>query len=124
MTGPRLISRLAHVQLLAPTRQETLDFFTGVLGLCESDRARQSVYLRGRGDYFHHSVVLTEAPDSRYATTNPIGSPQVGPVAGLEHDVEEPARVRLDDGWLTHAERARAARAPGEENTFSMVSVS
>ena len=58
----RLISQLAHVELLTPKPQESLNFFTQVMGLEETERAGQSVYLRCWGDYFHHSVVLTEAP--------------------------------------------------------------
>ena len=52
----RLISQLAHVELLTPKPQETLEFFTEVVGLEESGRDGQSVYLRCWGDYFHHSV--------------------------------------------------------------------
>ena len=63
----RLISQLAHVELLTPKPQESLEFFTEVLGLEESGRASQSVYLRCWGDYFHHSVVLTEAPAPRWS---------------------------------------------------------
>lgn len=58
----RLISQLAHVELLTPKPQDSLDFLTGVMGLEESGQAGQSVYLRCWGDHFHHSVVLTEAP--------------------------------------------------------------
>ncbi|MFZ1995253.1 MAG: VOC family protein [Solirubrobacteraceae bacterium] len=58
----RLISQLAHVELLTPKPQESLDFFTQVMGLEETERDGQSVYLRCWGDYFHHSVVLTEGP--------------------------------------------------------------
>src|SRR5438552_1969721 len=63
MITQRLVSQLAHVELLIPKPQETLDFFTGTLGLYESARAGQSVHLRGWGDHFHHSLILTEAPD-------------------------------------------------------------
>jgi catechol 2,3-dioxygenase len=58
----RLLSQLAHVELLTPRPQESLDFFTGRIGLYESARAGQSVYLRGRGDYFHHGAPREENP--------------------------------------------------------------
>lgn len=60
----RLISQLGHVELLTPRPQESLDFFTTVIGLEESGREGQSVYLRCWGDFFHHTVILTEAPSS------------------------------------------------------------
>ena len=57
----RLISQLAHVELLTPRPEDTLRFMCEVMGLYESERVGQSVYLRGWGDFFHHSLVLTEA---------------------------------------------------------------
>ena len=57
----RLISQLAHVELLTPTLDESARFFTDVIGLEESGRDGQSVYLRCWGDFFFHSVQLTEA---------------------------------------------------------------
>jgi catechol 2,3-dioxygenase len=60
--APRLLSQLAHVEVLTPTPQESLDFYTSVLGLEESGRVRQSVFLRGWGEFFHHSIQLTEGP--------------------------------------------------------------
>src|SRR5436190_6956402 len=56
-----LLSQLAHVEVLTPTPEDSLRFYTDVLGLEESQRAGQSVYLRGWGERFHHSLQLTEA---------------------------------------------------------------
>jgi catechol 2,3-dioxygenase len=42
----RLIAHLAHVEVLTPKPEESLAFYTDVLGLVESGRAGQSVYLR------------------------------------------------------------------------------
>jgi catechol 2,3-dioxygenase len=58
--GARLLSQLAHVELTTTTPQESLDFWTQVVGLEESARDAQSVFLRGWGDRFHHTLVLTE----------------------------------------------------------------
>jgi catechol 2,3-dioxygenase len=55
-----LISQLAHVELITPTPQDSVDFWTQVIGLEETTREGQSVYLRGWGDRFHHTLVLTE----------------------------------------------------------------
>ena len=51
-----LISQLAHVELTTPKPQESLDFWTNVIGLEETTREGQSVYLRGWGDRFHHTL--------------------------------------------------------------------
>lgn len=55
----RLLSHLAHVELFTPNLDASLKFFTEVLGLIESDRAGNSVYLRCWGEHYYHSVVLT-----------------------------------------------------------------
>src|SRR4051812_12209874 len=57
----RLIAHLAHVEVLVPKPEDSLRFYTDVLGLVESGRAGQSVYLRW-GEWSHHSLQLTEAP--------------------------------------------------------------
>lgn len=54
------LSQLAHVEILTPKPDESLRFFTQILGLEESGRNGQSVYLRGWGEHFHHSLQLTE----------------------------------------------------------------
>ena len=57
----RILSHLAHVELLTPKLDESAAFFTGALGLVETARADNSVYLRCWGEFYHHSVVLTAA---------------------------------------------------------------
>jgi catechol 2,3-dioxygenase len=56
----RLLSQLAHVEVLTPTPQASLDFYTQVLGMEVSGQRGQSVYLRGWSEWFHHSLQLTE----------------------------------------------------------------
>jgi catechol 2,3-dioxygenase len=107
-----LISQLAHVELITPTPQESLDFWTEVVGLEETTREEGSVYLRGWGDRFHHTLVLTEG-----------AQPGVGHIAWRafgEAELETAAR-RLEDagageGWIDGAVghgRAYRYRAPG-----------
>ncbi len=62
MTFTCLLSQLAHFEVLTPCPEESLSFYTNVLGLHETGREGQSVYLRCWGERFHHSVVLTEGP--------------------------------------------------------------
>lgn len=108
----QLISQLAHVELLTPTPQESLEFFTDVLGLEESGRDGQSVYLRCWGDYFHHSVVLTEAdePGMGHAAWRAAGPEQ------LERAVAQLEASGFGEGWVDGAVghgRAYRYRGPG-----------
>lgn len=59
-----LLSQLAHVEILTPKPNETLWYFKELLGLEETERQGQSVYLRGWGDWFHHTLKVTEAPEA------------------------------------------------------------
>jgi catechol 2,3-dioxygenase len=57
----RLIAHLAHVEVLTPKPDESLRFYTEVLGLVESGREGRSTYLRGWGEWSHHSLQVTES---------------------------------------------------------------
>ena len=54
------MAHLGHVELLTPKPEESLRFFTNILGMSVTDRAGQSVFLRGAGDYERHTLKLTE----------------------------------------------------------------
>src|SRR5699024_9445890 len=54
------VAQLAHVELYSPKPEETLKFFTQYLGLQETTREGQSVYLRAYEDFYHHSLKITE----------------------------------------------------------------
>src|ERR1700755_1255718 len=56
----RLIAHLAHLEITTPKPEESLQFFTEVLGLEETTREGQSVYLRGWGGWCHRSLQRTE----------------------------------------------------------------
>ena len=56
----RLLSQLAHVESSTPTPDASLRFYRDVLGLECSGSAGQSAFLRGWGDFFHHTLQLTE----------------------------------------------------------------
>lgn len=58
----RLIAHLAHVEVLTPKPEESLRFYVNTMGLEESGRDGDSVYLRGWGEWSYHSLQLTEAP--------------------------------------------------------------
>ena len=58
------IAHLAHLELLTPKPNESLAFFTDIVGLHESGRAGESVYLRAWGDYERTTLKLTCARTS------------------------------------------------------------
>jgi catechol 2,3-dioxygenase len=53
------VAHLAHVELLTPKLEESIRFFVDVMGMNESGREGESVFLRGWDDYEHHSLQLT-----------------------------------------------------------------
>jgi catechol 2,3-dioxygenase len=57
------VAQLAHVEILTPRPDETLWFFKDLLGLQETVREGQSVYLRGYEESSHHSLKVTHAPE-------------------------------------------------------------
>jgi catechol 2,3-dioxygenase len=53
------VAHLGHIELLTPKPEESLHFFVDVLGMTESGRRGESVYLRGWDDYELYSLKLT-----------------------------------------------------------------
>ena len=53
------LAHLAHLELMTPKPQESQDFFVNVMGMTESGREGDSVYLRGWDDYEYHTLKLT-----------------------------------------------------------------
>ena len=89
------IAHLAHVELLTPRPQESLDFFTRVMGLTENGAEGDSVYLRTWDDYEHHSLKLTAHHTSGIRRT---GLRAAGPEA-LERRVKAIDESGLGIGW-------------------------
>lgn len=61
------VAQLAHVELLSPKPEESVKFFTEILGLQISEREGQSVYLRAYEDAYHHTLKITEAKEAGMA---------------------------------------------------------
>ncbi len=53
------VAHVGHVELFTPKPDESLKFFTTVVGLHETTREGDSVYLRAWGDYERHTLKLT-----------------------------------------------------------------
>ncbi|MEH7251581.1 VOC family protein [Neobacillus niacini] len=96
MKNQFLLSQLAHVELISPKPEETVTFMKEVMGLEETERAGQSVYMRAWGDYFHHSLKITEGKEAGLghigwrATSN----------EGLHHAVKVIEATGLGEGWI------------------------
>jgi catechol 2,3 dioxygenase len=58
------VAHLGHLELLTPKPEESLHFFVNVLGMTESGREGDSVYLRGWDDYERYSLKLTGSQTS------------------------------------------------------------
>jgi catechol 2,3-dioxygenase len=53
------VAHVGHIELLTPRPDESLTFFTSIVGLHETGRSGASVYLRAWGDYERHTLKLT-----------------------------------------------------------------
>lgn len=63
----RYISQLAHVAVTTPKIEASLKFYKDVLGLEESGREGKSVFLRGWGEHFYHSLELIDGSEPSLA---------------------------------------------------------
>src|SRR4051794_22496336 len=62
MDGPEPcfdVAHLGHIELLTDKPEQSLAFFVDILGLTESGREGDSVYLRAFDDYEFHTLKLT-----------------------------------------------------------------
>ena len=91
-----LISQLAHVELLTPEPEKTEWFFKDLLGMHVSAREGQSVYLRGFGDLFHHSLKITESPEAGMGHA----AWRADDADSLEMAVAAIEETGLGEGWI------------------------
>jgi catechol 2,3-dioxygenase len=109
------VAHLAHVELLTPTPDESLRFFTEVMGMQESGRSGDSVYLRGWDDYQHHTLKLTSHGTSGIGH---VGLRARSPQA-LRRRVEAIDRAGQGKGWtdgdLGHGPAYRFTDPDGHE---------
>jgi catechol 2,3-dioxygenase len=89
------IAHLGHLELLTPKPEESLRFFVDVMGMTESGRQGDSVYLRAWDDYERSSLKLTASakPGLGHMAFR-ARSPQ-----GLERRVEALKGSGYDVGW-------------------------
>jgi 3,4-dihydroxyphenylacetate 2,3-dioxygenase len=60
---PYDIVRVGHVELVVAELEASARFYVEVLGMVESDRTDDAVYLRGWEEHTHHSLVLRQGPE-------------------------------------------------------------
>ena len=53
------IAHLSHVELYTPKLDESVKFFTDIMGMSVSGQQGDSVYLRAYDDYERHTLKLT-----------------------------------------------------------------
>jgi catechol 2,3-dioxygenase len=90
------LAHLAHVELFSPKPEESLRFFVDVMGMTESGRRGDSVYLRGWDDYEHHTLKLTAA---RVAGMGHFAFRTTSPEA-LERRVAVIEQAGRGKGWI------------------------
>jgi catechol 2,3-dioxygenase len=89
------VAHLGHLELLTPKPDESLRFFVDVLGMTESGRAGDSVYLRAWDDYERYSLKLTAASTSGLGhVAFRARSPQA-----LQRRADALKRSGLGEGW-------------------------
>ena len=97
------IAHLGPVELLTPKGEESLRFFTDVLGMEVEGAEGRSSYLRGWGDYQRYSLKLTESDTSGLAR---LGVRTWSPEA-LERRVAAGRAAGLGGGWVEQGDRGR-----------------
>lgn len=59
--NPHYFSQLAHIEILTTDLDLSVNFFRDITGMDETGRQGSSVYLRAWGDYFHHTLKITQS---------------------------------------------------------------
>lgn len=59
--NPHYLSQLAHIEIYTQDLETSVKFFVDILGLDVTGREKGVAYLRAWGDYFHHTLKLTQS---------------------------------------------------------------
>lgn len=92
----RDVAQLGHLELHSPKPDETLWFFTDLMGMHETHREGQSVFLRGYGEFEAATLKITE---NDQAGLGHIGWRAWSPAA-LERRVQAVEASGLGEGWI------------------------
>src|SRR5215469_3300240 len=89
------VAHLGHLELLTPKPEESRNFFVNILGMTETGREGDSVYLHAYDDYERHSLKLTA---SKQAGVGHVAFRACSPQA-LERRVAALKGSGFDHGW-------------------------
>lgn len=92
----RDVAQLGHLELYSPKPDETLWFFTDIMGMHVTHREGQSVFLRGYGEFEAATLKVTE---HEQAGLGHIGWRAWSPAA-LERRVQAVEASGLGEGWI------------------------
>jgi catechol 2,3-dioxygenase len=59
--NPHYLSQLAHLEIFTEDLATTVQFFKDIIGLDVTEEEGNSAYLRAWGDYFHHTLKVTQS---------------------------------------------------------------
>lgn len=90
------VAQLAHVEIYTPDPEGTLWFFKEILGMSETAREGQSVYLRSYEDFYHHSLKVTERNEPGLGHVSWRASSK----AALERRVKALEKSGAGRGWI------------------------
>ena len=96
------IAHLAHLEILTNKPEASLDFFVNVLGLTESGRQGNSVYLRAYDDYEFHTLKLTASSTTGIAHAGYRASSEQGLLRRVAAIEKLGAGIGWTDGDLGH----------------------
>ena len=89
------IAHIGHVELLTPRLNDSLEFFTQILGMDQLDRGDACAYLRGYGDYQRWTLKLTSSEQAGIACLALRASSE----EALQRRAEVLTESGLSDGW-------------------------
>lgn len=105
------IAKLGHVALVTPDMQGSVAFWRDTVGLEEVESTGDAMYLRGFGEFEHHSLSLREGP---------AGVDHIGWRARAAEDVEAYADRLAEAGLHTTVVEAGEERGQGAGVRFAL----
>ena len=61
------IMRMGRAELFVLDLEKSVDYYTNIIGLEETGRVGNSVYLKAWDEYDHHSLILTKSNTAGFA---------------------------------------------------------
>ncbi|WP_085991024.1 catechol 2,3-dioxygenase [Oceanobacillus senegalensis] len=90
------VAQLAHFEIYSPKLEESVTFFSDILGMEEVHRQGKSVYMRAYEDQYHNTLIITENDEAGLGhMALRARSPQA-----LERRVEAIEKTGYGIGWI------------------------